>query len=197
MKTPYILIIYYTKNKAARLLAEQLALGIESGGHFTTMLRTVAPIGELTEDRIPQVPDSGPPFVTLEELKNAAGLAIGSPAYFGAMAAPIKQFLDTTSTLWMNASLIGKPATVFTVSESMHGGQESTLLSMMIPLLHHGMVIVSVPYSIPELNSTRSGGTPYGVSHVGLFGQNLTPEETRIAFAHGKHFASIAQKLNS
>jgi NAD(P)H dehydrogenase (quinone) len=141
------------------------------------------------------VPDQGPPYATLEDLRRADALMLGSPTRFGNMAAPLKYFLDSTSTLWLDGTLAGKPAAVFTTTQTMHGGQESTLLSMMLPLLHHGMYLVGLPYTEPALSSTRSGGTPYGASHVASIQQGLTAEEKLLAQALGRRVAELAIRL--
>jgi len=193
---PYILVLYYTRSGATRLMADLITRGINSVGNISAMLRTVPNISANTEQTESTVPESGAPFVTLEELANCQGLALGSPTRFGNMAAPLKYFLDSTSKLWLSGSLINKPACVFTSTGSLHGGQETTLLSMMLPLLHHGMLLVGLPYSEPGLNHTQTGGTPYGCSHVaGLNGRPLSKEEQDLCFAQGKRLAQIASKL--
>lgn len=161
-------------------------------------LRTVPAVSTVCEATEPGIPESGAPYVDEHDLETCDGLILGSPTRFGNMAAPMKHFLDTTSRLWMNGALIGKPAGVFTSTASLHGGQESTLLSMMLPLLHHGMLLAGVPYSETTLLHTRSGGTPYGASH--LAGNDsklpLTEEEKRICLTQGRHLAEIAQRLS-
>ncbi len=155
-----LLVLYYSRYGATQKMAELIALGIESVAGVQALIRTVAPIN--LDEKPPLLPEQGPPFVTLDDLKNCDGLALGSPTRFGNMAAPLKYFLDSTSNLWMSGALVGKPAVVFTSTASMHGGQETTLLSMMLPLLHHGMLIMGIPYTEPELTTTLEGGTPYG-----------------------------------
>ena len=195
-----ILVLYYSQAGSVRELARHVALGIESTSADTGMsarVRTVPKVSTVVEATSPEVPADGPPYVTLEDLRECVGLAMGSPTRFGNMAAPLKYFLDGTGGDWMRGSLIGKPGAVFTSTASMHGGQESTLLTMMLPLLHHGMVIVGIPFSEPELTATREGGTPYGASHVagGAGDMPVTESEKKLAFALGKRLASIAAKL--
>ncbi|MDM7860775.1 NAD(P)H:quinone oxidoreductase [Alteromonas sp. ASW11-36] len=192
----YVLVLYYSHTGATKKLAEKIALGVEQGG-AAAMLRTVPPVSTNIDEKHSAVPDTGAPFVTLTDLANCSGLAIGSPTRFGNMAAAMKYFIDGTSQMWLKGSLIDKPACVFTSSSSLHGGQEATLLAMMLPLLHHGMVMVGLPYAEPDLASTRSGGTPYGVTHV-TFGQassQLTDEEERLCIAQGQRLAKIALAL--
>ena len=164
---------------------------------MSARVRTVPKVSTIIEATAPQIPTDGPPYVTLDDLRECVGLAMGSPTRFGNMAAPLKYFLDGTGGDWMRGSLVGKPGAVFTSSASMHGGQESTLLTMMLPLLHHGMVIVGIPFSEPELTATREGGTPYGASHVAGGAGNfpVTESEKKLAFALGKRLAIIAAKL--
>ena len=192
----YILILYYSRQGATAEMARLLARGVEEGG-MESMLRTVPEVSAACEASVPPVPQTGPPYAQLDELKNCAGLALGSPTRFGNMAAAMKYFLDGTSSLWLSGALTGKPAGVFTSSSSLHGGQESTLLSMMLPLLHHGMIISGLPYSEPELLSTTTGGTPYGASH--LAGNDsklpLSDEEKALCKAQGKRLAQLATKL--
>lgn len=192
-----IVVLYYSQHGSTRQLAHHIAAGIDSVSDCEALVRTVPKVSTVCEATEPSVPDTGAPYVTLEELQNCSGLALGSPTRFGNMAAPIKYFLDGTSGLWLSGSLIGKPACVFTSSNSLHGGQESTLLSMMIPLLHHGMLICGIPFSEPALEQTTAGGTPYGASHV--TGHNnqvkLTEYEKQAAHAQGKRLAEIAQQL--
>lgn len=192
-----ILILYYSRHGSTAALARAIALGIEAEG-ATAKLRTVPSLKTLEEDDSPPTePESGPPFVTLQDLKECSGLALGSPTRFGNMAAPLKHFLDSTSSLWLDGALINKPACVFTSSSSMHGGQESTLLSMMLPLLHHGMVIGGLPYSEPALHHTSEGGTPYGASHVasGHQASQLSATEKQLCVAQGKRLAKLATSL--
>jgi NAD(P)H dehydrogenase (quinone) len=191
-----VLVIYYSRTGATAELARQACRGIESVSAACATLRTVAALTPSNEAPAPQaVPDSGPPFATLEDLKRADALMLGSPTRFGNMAAPLKYFLDGTSALWLDGTLSGKPAAVFTATQTMHGGQESTLLSMMLPLLHHGMVLVGLPYTERALSSTRSGGTPYGASHVAGVQQGLTEEETQLVQALGRRVAELAVRL--
>ncbi|MGN6702357.1 MAG: NAD(P)H:quinone oxidoreductase, partial [Burkholderiaceae bacterium] len=159
-----ILVLYYSRRGATRTLAELVAEGVESVPGCDARLRTVPPVSTVAEATAPDIPDDGPPYVELADLEQCAGLALGSPTRFGNMAAPMKYFWDGTSTQWLSGALAGKPACVFTSTGSLHGGQETTLLSMMIPLLHHGMLLLGLPYSHPELMTTSDGGTPYGAS---------------------------------
>ena len=194
---PYILVLYYSRHGATRCLAEHIARGVEQAG-MEARLRTVPSVSTDCEAVAPDIPDSGHLYATEEDLRDCAGLALGSPTRFGNMAAAMKYFLDGTSSLWMSGALINKPAVVFTSSASLHGGQESTLLTMMIPLLHHGMVIAGLPYSESALNSTETGGTPYGASHVaGASGRDVDETELALARAQGKRLATLAQQLGS
>ena len=194
---PYILELYYSRHGATRSLAEHIARGVEQAG-MEARLRTVPSVSTDCEAVAPDIPDSGHLYATEEDLRDCAGLALGSPTRFGNMAAAMKYFLDGTSSLWMSGALINKPAAVFTSSASLHGGQESTLLTMMIPLLHHGMVIAGLPYSESALNSTETGGTPYGASHVaGASGRDVDETELALARAQGKRLATLAQQLGS
>ena len=192
----YILVLYYSRGGATASMARLVARGVEEGG-LEARLRTVPEVSANHEATAPAVPDDGPPYATLDDLRHCAGLALGSPTRFGNMAAPMKYFLDGTSGLWLGGALMGKPAGVFTSTSSLHGGQESTLLSMMLPLLHHGMLICGLPYSEPELLSTTTGGTPYGPSH--LAGQDsklpLSEEEKALCKALGRRLATLAGKL--
>jgi NAD(P)H dehydrogenase (quinone) len=194
----YILVLYYTRYGATAKLAEQIARGIAEVDGIEARIRTVPAISANCEKSEDEIPADGPLYATLEDLENCAGLALGSPTRFGNMAAPLKYFLDSTSGLWMRGSLINKPATCFTSTGSMHGGQETTLLSMMLPLLHHGMIYLGSTYAEKELMQTQSGGTPYGPSH--LAGANsdkpLTEEEKTLARATGKRLAQICLKLS-
>lgn len=193
---PDILILYYSRTGAVAQLARQVARGVEEAG-ATARLRTVPPVTAVTQPQAAAVPDDGPPYVDKKDLAECAGLLLGSPTRFGNMAAPLKHFLDGLGTDWVSGTLVGKPAGVFTSTSTMHGGQESTLLSMMLPLLHHGAVIVGIPFTEPLLNSTTSGGTPYGASHVsGLDGTRpLSDDEKQLARALGKRVADIAARL--
>jgi NAD(P)H dehydrogenase (quinone) len=194
-----VLILYYSRNGATRALAEAIALGVESvsAAGLEARLRTVPPVAPVTTTSAPPVPPAGAPYCTLEELAKCAALALGSPTRFGNMAAPMKAFWDGTGALWQNGALVGKPAAVFTSSTSMHGGQESTLLSMMLPLLHHGMLITGIPFTEPALAQTRSGGTPYGASHVAgdETTAGLSADEKALARALGARLARTALKL--
>ena len=194
-----ILVLYYSQHGAVRQMAQLIARGIEQVPGARARLRTVPKISATCEATEAAVPDSGAPYATLQDLEECIALALGSPTRFGNMAAAMKYFWDGTSALWMKHALVGKPAAVFTSSGSMHGGQESTLLTMMIPLLHHGMLIVGLPYSEPELNTTQQGGTPYGASHVaGLANdQPISDAEKKLCIALGKRLAQTALKLSA
>ena len=161
-----ILVLYYSRHGATHDMARQVAHGVESVAGAEARLRTVPPVSTVSEATAPAVPETGAPYATLEDLAECQGLILGSPTRFGNMAAPLKHFLDQTAGLWMNGALDRRPAAVFTSTGSLHGGQETTLLSMMLPLLHHGMVLVGLPYTVPALADTTSGGTPYGASHL-------------------------------
>ncbi len=192
-----ILILYYSRYGATAEMARQIARGVEEVGGMQARLRTVPAVSTVCEASEPDIPESGAPYVSEQDLEQCDGLMLGSPTRFGNMAAPMKYFLDTTSRLWMSGALIGKPAGVFTSTSSLHGGQESTLLSMMLPLLHHGMLIAGVPYSETTLLHTRSGGTPYGASHLAGSDSKLplTDEEKQICRSQGRHLAEIVQRL--
>ncbi|MGZ3182464.1 MAG: NAD(P)H:quinone oxidoreductase [Telluria sp.] len=194
---PIILILYYSRHGATRKLAELIAQGIESVPGIDARLRTVPPVSTVAEATEPAVPPSGAPYVERSDLEECAGLALGSPTRFGNMAASLKYFLDGTATEWLGGTLAGKPAAVFTSTGSLHGGQESTLLSMMIPLLHHGMLVMGLPYTLPELMTTESGGSPYGATHwSGLDNKRpVTEDEKRLAVALGKRLAETVAKL--
>lgn len=192
-----ILVLYYSHNGAVRQMAQLVARGVEKTAGASARLRTVPRVSTVIEATDAEIPDSGAPYVEHRDLEECAGLALGSPTRFGNMAAALKYFLDGTGALWLKGTMIGKPAAVFTSTASMHGGQEATLLSMMTPLLHHGMLVVGLPYSEPELMSTRSGGTPYGASHVAGANadQAITEEEKRLCIALGTRLAEVALKL--
>jgi NAD(P)H dehydrogenase (quinone) len=192
-----ILVLYYSHTGAVKEMAHAVARGVDSVPGARAQLRTVPKVSTVCEAVEPDIPDSGSPYVELKDLEACAGLALGSPTRFGNMAAPLKYFLDSTGGLWLKGTLAGKPAAVFTSTATQHGGQETTLLSMLIPLLHHGMVVVGVPYTTPELVSTASGGTPYGASHVsGMDGERpMTEDERRLCFALGKRLAEVALRL--
>jgi NAD(P)H dehydrogenase (quinone) len=192
-----VLVLYYSRTGAVRSLADAIAEGIERVPQMRARVRTVPPVSAVCEATEPDIPASGPPYCELADLQQCAGLALGSPTRFGNMAAPLKHFLDTTSELWLAGTLVDKPAGVFTSTSSAHGGQESTLLSMQLPLLHHGMLIVGLPYSEPGLMTTRSGGTPYGASHLAGINadQPVSEEERRLCLALGTRLAGVAAKL--
>ncbi len=193
-----LLVLYYSRHGATRKLAELIALGIESVPGCEARLRTVPAVSTVTEATEPAVPASGAPYVELSDLDECAGLALGSPTRFGNMAAPMKYFLDGSSAQWLSGALAGKPACVFTSTGSLHGGQESTLLSMMLPLLHHGMLILGLPYAESALMSTASGGSPYGATHwSGASGKHeITDDSRALAIALGKRLAETARKLH-
>jgi len=192
-----ILVLYYSRHGATRKLAELIAQGIEGVPGVDARLRTVPAVSSVAEATAPQIPDHGAPYVEAQDLSDCAGLALGSPTRFGNMAAPLKYFLDGTATAWLAGTLAGKPAVVFTSTGSLHGGQESTLLSMMIPLLHHGMMVMGLPYTQPELMTTASGGSPYGATHwSGIDGDKaITDDEKRLAIALGRRLALTASTL--
>ena len=194
MSDPYILVLYYSRQGATREMARLIARGIESTG-MSARLRTVPAISADCEQTAAEIPDTGDIYATLDDLANCSGLLLGSPTRFGNMAAPLKYFLDSTTPLWLNGALIDKPAAAFTSTGSLHGGQESTLLSMMLPLLHHGMVLVGLPYAEPALLNTRTGGTPYGASHwAGGDGQQpISPDEAALCLALGRRVARWAK----
>ncbi len=193
-----ILILYYSRHGATRKLAELIAQGVAHVPNCEAVLRTVPAVSTVTEATEPAVPDSGAPYVELTDLEECAALALGSPTRFGNMAAPVKYFLDGSSAQWISGALAGKPACVFTSTGSLHGGQESTLLSMMLPLLHHGMLIVGLPYTEAALMSTASGGSPYGATHwSGIKGDQVQSDDTRtLAIALGKRLAHTAARLH-
>jgi NAD(P)H dehydrogenase (quinone) len=192
-----VLILYYSRYGAVKQMAQHIARGVESVPAVEARVRTVPAVSANTESSEPQVPETGAPYATLEDLQFCDGLALGSPTRFGNMAAPLKYFLDGTSSLWLSGACIDKPAAVFSSTSSLHGGQETTLLSMMLPLMHLGFMILGVPYSENDLVTTQSGGTPYGATHVaGPASKNpLTEEEQRLCFAAGKRLAEMTVKL--
>ncbi|MDP3088795.1 MAG: NAD(P)H:quinone oxidoreductase [Methylotenera sp.] len=192
-----ILILYYSQGGAVREMAQLIARGVESVAGIKARIRTVPKISTNCEATEPDIPNSGDPYVEQSDLEECIGLALGSPTRFGNMAAPLKYFLDDTTGLWLKGTLIGKPASVFTSSGSMHGGNETTLLTMMLPLMHHGMVMVGLPYSEPELSSTQSGGTPYGASHIGgaMNDKAISQDERKLCLALGARLAQTALKL--
>ena len=192
-----ILVLYYSATGSVRSLAQALARGVESVEGMRARVRTVPKVSPVTDGSAPAVPAECAPYVEARDLEECVGLALGSPTRFGNMAAPMKHFLDNTGAQWQNGALAGKPACVFTSTSSQHGGQESTLLSMMLPLFHHGMLLVGLPYTEPALNTTAGGGTPYGASHVAGFGAEraITEDEKRLAVALGARLARFALKL--
>jgi NAD(P)H dehydrogenase (quinone) len=192
-----ILVLYYSRQGGTAALARQVCRGVDSVAGMRARLRTVPPVAAATDQHLPAVPETGPPYATHADLEECVGLLLGSPTRFGNMAAPLKFFLDGTSALWLTGALAGKPAAVFTSTQTLHGGQESTLLSMMLPLLHHGMVIVGIPFTERGLAETRGGGTPYGASHVASAGPagELLDVERDLAQALGRRVASLAERL--
>ena len=198
-RVPEILVLFYSRKGATAELARQVCRGVESVTGASARLRTVPAVASVVEAPQPAVPAEGPPYATHEDLRECAGLVMGSPTRFGNMAAPLKFFLDGTSALWVSGALAGKPAGVFTSTQTLHGGQETTLLSMMLPLLHHGMYIVGLPYTDVALSKTRAGGSPYGASHfAGDDTQpRLTEEERTLAVHLGRRVAELAVKLGA
>lgn len=196
-KPAEILVLYYSRHGATAEMARLVARGVDAVAGCAARIRTVPPVSTECEATTPEIPDTGPPYVSLDDLKQCAGLALGSPTRFGNMAAPLKYFLDSTSSLWLSGELVGKPAGVFTSTSSLHGGQETTLLSMMLPLLHHGMLILGVPYTETALLKTRSGGTPYGPSHLAGSDSKLalTEDEKTICLSLGRRLAETVIKL--
>jgi NAD(P)H dehydrogenase (quinone) len=194
-----ILVLFYSRKGSTAELARQVCRGIESVSGAKARLRTVPPVTSVIEQPQPPVPNEGPPFATHDDLRECHGLVLGSPTRFGNMAAPMKHFLDGTSALWVNGTLAGKPAGVFTSTQTMHGGQETTLLTMMVPLIHHGMYIVGLPYTEAALNHTQSGGSPYGASHVANLAAasaKLSDDERLLAGVLGKRVAELAVRLS-
>lgn len=193
----YVLVLYYSRTGQTAEMANQIARGVSRVEGIAARIRTVPSVSPDTEASLAAVPDDGAPYASKEDLANCTGLAIGSPTRFGNMAAPLKYFLDSTGDLWLNGTLSGKPAGAFTSTGSLHGGQESTLLTMMVPLLHHGMVLCGVPYSEKALSETSSGGTPYGPSHWAGIGdqQAVTDHEKAICQAFGERLGRLAVKL--
>ena len=192
-----ILVLYYSRNSAVAQLARQIARGIGEVDGMNARLRCVPPVAAVTTTAAPPVPDDGAPYVEARDLEECAGLVVGSPTRFGNMAAPMKHWFDGLGAQWASGLLVDKPAAVFTSSSTMHGGQESTLLTMMVPLLHHGCVIVGIPFTEPRLSTTRTGGTPYGASHVRLVEDDPRPseDEAYLARALGRRVAVLAGKL--
>lgn len=195
MAVPYILVLYYSRHGATAEMAAQIARGVEVVTGVTARLRTVPAISANCEQTEEDIPDNGPLYCDVDDLRHCAGLVLGSPTRFGNMAAPLKYFIDQTSGLWLSGALIDKPAAVFTSTSSMHGGQETTLLSMMLPLLHHGMVVAGLPYSEPGLMKTTSGGTPYGASHWGGDdnSRSIDEGEASLCRALGARIARLAK----
>ncbi|HSJ79586.1 MAG TPA: NAD(P)H:quinone oxidoreductase [Thiobacillus sp.] len=193
-----ILVLYYSAHGSVRDMAHLVARGVHQVAGATARVRTVPAVAPRTQVAEPPVPDAGAPYVELADLEECAGLVLGSPTRFGNMAAPLKYFLDSTGALWAKGALVGKPAAVFTSTASLHGGQETTLTSMMLPLLHHGMLIVGLPYTLAEVNHTASGGTPYGASHWAgpADDKPLTDDERTLCIALGKRLAETASKLS-
>ena len=194
-----VLVLFYSRHGATENMARLIARGIEEVDGLQARIRTVPPVSTVCEASQDSIPDKGAPYVNHDDLKQCIGLALGSPTRFGNMAAPLKYFIDSTSSLWVSGQLANKPAVVFTSSSSMHGGQETTLMSMMLPLLHHGMLMLGLPYSEADLRHTNSGGTPYGASHTAGTNneQDLTDEEKHLCIALGKRLAEAAKKLAS
>lgn len=194
-----ILVLFYSRHGSVAEMAQLIARGVEKVPGVQARIRTVPPISTVCEAIQEDIPESGPPYASLDDLKECAAIVLGSPTRFGNMAAPLKYFLDGTSSLWLSGALAGKPAAVFTSTSSLHGGQETTLLSMMLPLLHHGAMILGIPYSQTELLHTKTGGTPYGASHfAGAENKNpISDDEKKLCAALGKRLAETALKLNS
>ena len=191
-----IAIVYFSRHGGVARMAEQIALGVDSNPDCETVQRRLPEVSAQSEQVISSIPEQGLPYAKLADLEQCDGLILGSPGYFGNMAAPVKYFLDQTSPLWLSGAMIGKPGAVFTATSSLHGGQETVLVSMMLPLLHHGMLVTGIPYSEPALNQTGSGATPYGASHVaGQQGRPLSEHEQSACRALGKRVADIACKL--
>jgi len=194
---PDILVLYYSHHGSVREMARHVARGVEGVPGMAARIRTVPKVSSVAEATAPEVPNEGAPYCELADLEECVGLALGSPARFGNMAAPMKYFWDGTARLWLGGALVGKPAAVFTSSGSMHGGQETALLSMIVPLLHHGMLILGLPYTLPELHETASGGTPYGASHVAGTASDRSVDDTekRLCVALGRRLAEVAARL--
>ena len=195
MEAPYVLILYYSRHGSTETMAHQIARGVSQVQGVEARLRTVPPVSAETDRAtLPEVPETGPVYCEEEDLRHCSALALGSPTRFGNMAAPLKYFIDSTSPLWISGALVDKPAGVFTSTASLHGGQETTLLSMALPLIHHGMIFVGLPYSAPELHATRTGGTPYGASHWAEAGSDgeLSEHEVALCQTLGKRLARLA-----
>ncbi|MFI8621469.1 NAD(P)H:quinone oxidoreductase [Marinomonas sp. NPDC078689] len=197
MSTPYVLILFYSRHGSVSEMAKYIARGVNSVNNIEAKVRQVPPVSEISEATADPIPTDGAPYATLDELTDCAGLALGSPSYFGAMAAPLKHFIDQTSTIWMTGGLIDKPACAFTSASSMHGGHEQCLQSMMTPLLHHGMIWAGLPYKHKALINTVTGGTPYGASHLATATSEntLSKDEISLCEAQGKRIAELAIKL--
>lgn len=197
MDSPYILVLYYSRFGSTAAMAQLIARGIEAAGEFEARLRTVPAVSANSEATAPAVPEQGAIYCSEDDLRHCSGLALGSPARFGNMAAALKYFLESTGGLWSSGALIDKPVAAFTSSSSMHGGQESTLLTMAIPMLHHGMIYCGLPYTEAALNATSTGGTPYGASHVAGVDSNapISDHERELCLALGKRLATLAAKL--
>ncbi|HFD12535.1 MAG TPA: NAD(P)H:quinone oxidoreductase [Crenotrichaceae bacterium] len=192
-----ILILYYSRNGSTATMANQIARGVEQVEGMSARIRTVPDVSAVCAATEDSIPEQGAPYASLDDMKECAGLAMGSPTHFGNMAAPLKHFLDSTTSLWFNGGLSGKPAGVFTSTGSIHGGQEATLLSMMLPLMHHGMLIIGIPSSQPALMETETGGTPYGPSHLSQRGNPPHSEHEKVLCrAFGKRLATAALALN-
>lgn len=198
-RMPEILVLYYSRGGSVARLARQIARGIEEVDGMQARLRTLPPVAPVTQTAQPPEPEDGAPYVEKRDLAECAGLLLGSPTRFGNMAAPVKHFLDTLGAEWASGTLVGKPAAAFTSTATMHGGQESTLLTMLVPLLHHGCVVAGIPFTEAALNTTRSGGTPYGASHVAGIDDDpqLSDDETVLARALGRRIAQLAQRLQA
>ncbi len=194
---PYVLVLYYSRHGSVAKLAQYIARGVEQVDGIEARMRTVPPVSTTCEKVDNAVPDEGAPYASLDDLRHCTGLALGSPTRFGNMAAPMKYFLDSTSELWLSGSLVNKPACVFSSSASMHGGQETTLTSMMLPLFHHGMILLGIPYTEPALTTSQSGGTPYGATHVAGPGSDLpiSQDEMILAKRMGERLATIAMQM--
>ena len=196
---PEILVLYYSRGGSVARLARQIARGVGEIDGMSARLRSVPPVAAVTQQAAPPVPEDGAPYVDRQDLAECAGLILGSPTRFGNMAAPVKHFIDGLGAEWASGTLVGKPAAAFTSTATMHGGQESTLLTMLVPLLHHGCVIAGIPFTEAALNTTRSGGTPYGASHVAGVNDEPQPtdEEAQLARALGRRVATLAAKLSA
>mgnify|MGYP006099958927 FL=1 len=194
-----ILVLYYSRSGSVAEMARYIARGIESVSDCDAILRTVPSVSTTSESIEPEIPKSGPPYATHEDLMSCDGLALGSPTRFGNMASPMKYFIDSTSDVWASGNLVGKPASVFSSSASLHGGQETTLISMMLPLLHHGMLLLGIPYTESNLSTTKSGGTPYGATHVAGSNNELpiSEDEKMLCISVGKRIAKLSKKLKN